>query len=432
MREAWLPPLLAALTLSPCLAQGVPPTLSRGEAAVPAEPLHPATGLSLSAAIELALARHPQLAATRSEILAAEAAELQASVRPNPVLESEIEDTRRDARSTTVLLTQPIELGGKREARMEAARRAGAVARSQYALARSQLRADVTAAFVNTLIARERLHAAEASLDLARRATDAATKRVTAGKVSPIDETKAKVAEANVRVEHIRAAGELRAAAQLLQTIIGVPQPLQSVDGHIALPFVPSEAALRERLVGAPALQQAELEIERLGALAQLERARRIPDVMVGVGARRSEELGRTQAVLTLSVPLPVFDTNRGAELEAIRRQDKARHEAHAAALRLQTEVTQAYEQLRGAVAEAQALQQEVLPGAQVAYDAAAKGFELGKFGFLDVLDAQRTLLEARDRHLRAVAQAHRATTDIDRLLGKQPWSASPKEQETQ
>ena len=63
-------------------------------------------------------------------------------------------------------------------------------------------------------------------------------------------------------------------------------------------------------------------------------------------------------------------------------------------------------------------LQSEILPGAQSAFDAARKGFELGKFDYLETLDAQRTLLQARTQHLRSVADVHRSATDLDRLLG--------------
>lgn len=67
---------------------------------------------------------------------------------------------------------------------------------------------------------------------------------------------------------------------------------------------------------------------------------------------------------------------------------------------------------------EAQLLRDDVLPGAQSAYDAATKGFELGKFDFLDVLDAQRTFFAAKSQYLRALAETYRAAADIDRLLG--------------
>ena len=56
--------------------------------------------------------------------------------------------------------------------------------------------------------------------------------------------------------------------------------------------------------------------------------------------------------------------------------------------------------------------------GAQSAYDAATKGFELGKFNFLEVLDAQRTLFLDRAQYQRALAEAYRAAAEIERVLG--------------
>ena len=189
------------------------------------------------------------------------------------------------------------------------------------------------------------------------------------------------------------------------------------LDGQVSLPSVPSDSALQERIASAASIQQAQLEVERLGALARLVRAKRVPDVTVGVGTKRSEELGRSQAMLTLTIPLPIFDTNRGAEVEALRRQDKARYETDAALLRLRADVAAAHACLQAAVAEVQLLEQEILPAATTAHEASTKGFELGKFSFLDVLDSQRTLLQARGQHLKAGAEAHRAAAEIDRLL---------------
>lgn len=77
----------------------------------------------------------------------------------------------------------------------------------------------------------------------------------------------------------------------------------------------------------------------------------------------------------------------------------------------------QAADQLRARRSEIEALQREVLPGAASAFEAAARGYELGKFGFLDVLDAQRTLLQARAQYLRALSEAHRASADLNRRL---------------
>ena len=57
-------------------------------------------------------------------------------------------------------------------------------------------------------------------------------------------------------------------------------------------------------------------------------------------------------------------------------------------------------------------------PGAESAFDAATKGYGLGKFSFLDVLDAQRTLFQSRSQYLRALADYQRGVSEIERLIG--------------
>ncbi|OYW25195.1 MAG: cobalt-zinc-cadmium resistance protein, partial [Hydrogenophilales bacterium 12-63-5] len=102
----------------------------------------------------------------------------------------------------------------------------------------------------------------------------------------------------------------------------------------------------------------------------------------------------------------------------ALRRTDKARDELIATEVRLGGELVQAHERLNAARQEVDALQNDILPGAQSAYDAATKGFELGKFSFLEVLDAQRTLLQAKSQYLRTLTEGHRAAAEIERVLG--------------
>ncbi len=117
-------------------------------------------------------------------------------------------------------------------------------------------------------------------------------------------------------------------------------------------------------------------------------------------------------------MPLPLFDNNQGNLLEALRRGDKAGEELAAAELRAGAGLADADLRLRDARQEVAALREEIVPDAQSAYEAAAKGFEFGKFAFLDVLDAQRTLLQARAQYLRALSAAHQAGAEIERILG--------------
>jgi cobalt-zinc-cadmium efflux system outer membrane protein len=408
------------LHLAPLLAVALAMPALFSHAAESAAATTPSRTLTLRDALDSAMAHNPELTSARRELEAAEGARQQSSAYPNPTIGLDVEDTRRATRSTTVLLSQPIELGGKRAARISAADRSRDLAVAQFEAQAAQVRAAVTTAYFDALVAQERIRLAESSLSLAGGASDAAAKRVIAGKISPVDETRARVAESGVRLELLQARSEQRSALHALRAATGAPQgAYDAVSGAaLALPVSMPEAELARRLATAPAIRQARRDTERFAALAEVERARGTPDLTVSVGAKRDAEAGRNMAVLGVSMPIPVFDSNRGAQVEALRRVDKAVADARAVAVRVETDALQAHERMRTAHAEVESLQRDVLPGAQGAYDAAVKGFDLGKFGFLDVLDAQRTLLAAKGQYLRALAETHRSRIELDRLLG--------------
>ncbi|RZI83158.1 MAG: cobalt-zinc-cadmium resistance protein, partial [Rubrivivax sp.] len=96
-----------------------------------------------------------------------------------------------------------------------------------------------------------------------------------------------------------------------------------------------------------------------------------------------------------------------------------ARTELEAVRASVEAQATQALAQLSATLAQAQTLRDKVLPAARQAFAASTKGYELGKFGFLDVLDAQRTLFEAETQALSAAAQAYQADARLLELLGE-------------
>ncbi len=378
--------------------------------------------LTLQQALALAMSSNAELAVLNREVEASEGPVLQGAARPNPELSLLLEDTRRSTRTTTVQINQSLELGNKRAARIGAAERGRDIAAAERAAKRADVRATVAASFYEVLLAQERLALSRGSVDLARRASEVAGKRVQAGKISPVEETKALTAEAGAKLDAAQAEAELALARLRLAASWGSVTPdYGPAVLHTASadpPMVPAADTVARRLEASPALSRARIEVQRRQAISELARAQQTPDLTVSVGIRRDAELRLTQAVIGLSMPLPVFDRNQGNLREALKREDKARDELFAVGLLLRTSVLQNTSRLAAASAEVVMLRDTVLPGAQSAYDAATRGFELGKFSFLDVLDAQRTLLQARSHHLRARGDALRAAVEIDRLLG--------------
>ncbi|MPM93510.1 Cobalt-zinc-cadmium resistance protein CzcC [bioreactor metagenome] len=212
-------------------------------------------------------------------------------------------------------------------------------------------------------------------------------------------------------------------ARQQLAALWGAqPAAFGSAVGELAqLPVLPDEGLMLEKLEHSPQMLRAQQAVFQARSVAELERAKRLPDPSVSLGMKRAQEVGRNQLVVGVSVPLPILDSNRGNQLQALRLADKAEDELMATRQQMNAQLQQQREQLQTSRAQAEQLAQQVLPAAESAYEVAAKGFALGKFSYLEVLDAQRTLAEARSLYLEQLVATHQAAADITRQLGDVP-----------
>lgn len=379
-----------------------------------------AQSMSLPQAIEAAFAENPDLAAARWEIGVAEGASQQAGLIPNPVLSWEAEDTRSKTSTTTVMLSQALELGGKRGARIDVARRGQDAAQIELERRGNELRAEVVQAFYTAVRAQTGLDLARQSQALAERGLQVADGRVEAGKSSPVESTRAKVqlAETNLQV---RRAETLKANSyRELARATGSPTTqfdrLEYTD--LSPGKSPSSAKMLIAINQSAELRLAQAQIEERDALLGSERAQRIPDLTVSIGSQYSREDRERVNVVGVSMPLPLFNRNQGNVLSASRRADQARDMRNAVELRLRTQTQTALDQWATASRDVDSFNTVILPSAQNAVDAATRGFEMGKFGFLEVLDAQRTLIDARGQYLESLATATDARVAIERIYG--------------
>ncbi|MFM8247248.1 MAG: TolC family protein [Burkholderiaceae bacterium] len=377
--------------------------------------------LRLDQAIRYAIEHNPTLSAARREVTAIDGQVLQGSLRPNPEFMYQADDVSRVGRTSTAEVGVPFETGGKREARVRAAGLGREVALADLGSAELRLRSAVIAAFFDVLAAQELRATSEESVRLAQRATDIAAKRVAAGKISPVEETRARVAEAAARVALNQSDSELRNSRRRLASLWGntAPNFSEAIGDVEALVEAPNAEAILARLANAPQLRRAQRELERRKSLVTLEQARSVPDFTVSVGVKRSLDVPGEQALVALKVPLPIFNRNQGNLQEALRREDKAAEELQATQTALSASALQALENVSARRRDADLLRTEVLPGARSTYEAATIGFENGKFSFLEVLDAQRTLIAAKSQYLIALANFHRAQAELESLIGE-------------
>lgn len=378
--------------------------------------------ITLDEATALALRANPDIAVVLRGREIESAQVLQAASRPNPTLSGQVEDLRSQNRIATIAISQQLETAGKRDKRMAAADANLAIADAEIGIAQAETSAKAYAVFYQVLAAQQAQTLAQELLQIATQSKETTSKRVLAGKVSPVEETKAKVAEAGLKVDLANANQQLATAKQRLASLWakGNSQTDYIAVGELEkLSSIPTLSDLMAQLPDSPRLKKASLAIMQKQTLSAIEQSKKTPDVTVSLGARRNEELGGiTQAVIGLSIPIPVFDNNQGNLQGARARELQSIDEKAALQNQLQTELAGAYARRQLQVEAGSMYQQDILQGAQSAYEAARKGFEFGKFSFLEVLDAQRTLFQAKTQFIQTLALARQAEADIQSILG--------------
>jgi outer membrane protein, heavy metal efflux system len=148
--------------------------------------------------------------------------------------------------------------------------------------------------------------------------------------------------------------------------------------------------------------------------------------VTITAGYRRFTDIDSNALIVGASIPLPIFDRNKGAIEEARSRVNKGYEEQRAAQVGVRIALADAYRVLAGADQELSVLQSAVLPGSRETFEAVSEGYRLGKFGYLEVLDAQRSLIAAEGQYLRALSEYHEAVAEIERLIGAPLNGLSP------
>ena len=411
---------LSLLFLSPWFAYSAP-----GPAAAATN--EPVGELTLAQAIELAEGRQPELGAARLDVQAAESRVTQAALRPNPSFALEAENfggkdelTGFDAAEYTAQLEQTLELGGKRGKRSRVALSEQKLATFDLEAKRLDVRAETARRFVSVRGAQERLALSSESLALAEEFVQAVAARVRAGKVSAMDEDKARILLAQQKAALEAAQGQLEVARVQLSAMWGSASPrFDRVIGDLqAVPPVPDLPALAARLAANPDLARWATEVEqRQAALAQAKAAR-LPDVTLAGGVRRYAETDSAAFVAGVSVPLPVFDRNQGKVREATFILEKAEQQRRATEVAAAAALAEAYQTLLAALNRIATLKNEVIPRSKSVFDAVQIGYTEGKFAYLDVLDARRTFFDARAEYVEALVSGQKARADVERMVG--------------
>ena len=105
-------------------------------------------------------------------------------------------------------------------------------------------------------------------------------------------------------------------------------------------------------------------------------------------------------------------------QLAHLLRLARAQAERRLADVSVRTALTASYQELSIANGEIEALRDRIIPRAERVFQETRRGYATGLFRYVEVLDAQRTLFDARRELLEALAAFHFSATDLERLTG--------------
>ena len=391
---------------------------------VPADPAR--TGplpeqLTLRQALEEAVARSPAVVAAERDVVAAEARLRQAGYRNNPELSVEVENfagtgALKGLRATeiTAAVNQRLDLSGRRSARVRAALAELDVQRIRFAIARADLSQSVREQFARAVAARDTLEQADETVERARDLVRVTGLLVEAGRDPPLRAIRARSAFAQALAEREAAVASEVAARSSLAALFGVGNPVGSVRGS-NLDLTPQQVRPEESLE--VRLAEAERTAAQAGVQQQLAESRLDP--AVGAGVRHVRETGDFGLVAGISMPLRIFDGNRG-NIDAAR-ANLASAEARRAGVQANTRARarNAVGAVEAAERRVAAIAESALPEAREGLRLTQRSYEEGRSTLLELIDAQNAYTEAQRTLTEARLALALATAELGRISAR-------------
>lgn len=373
----------------------------------------------------------PRLIEARANIEAARGRARQAGAWIDPTFGVEIEDvagsgpyTGWSQAQTTVSLSEPIELAGQRGSRAVAGQAGVRSAERQSEEARVAFGYELALAYAAAEAAQARTDLVAEDISRAQEDVRTARALVNAGKEADLRAVQADAAAAAAQAELEAARAEQLAAFGRLSSLAGLREPFERVTPSILNSrTAPASLAPSARPVDQdPAVRSALAGHEAAQRLLDVERKRAIPTPTLSVGTRRFSATDTNAWVMSVSVPLPLFDRNRG-QIAA------ARAEVTAAEARLTSAQLESEAAWRAAVSQMQASESrrtaadQAESAAREAYRLARIGYDAGRTPLIELLSTRRLFTEAQSRALDARIARVQAESSLARLAGRIPFA---------
>lgn len=374
---------------------------------------------SLQELIELSLAKNPALQQAGLNIQAAQGKALQAGLYPNPTVSvtgDELGDRTGPSGIWTAQVGQEIVLGGKLKLSRAAAMREVDQAILGLRSQRYSLFTTVRQGFFETLASQRRVEILDELVKLAQKGLENAEKLRKGAQIAELDVLPFRVELDRLTADFEASQRELIAARRRLAATIGEPNlPISTVVGSLEQFFPSYKYEEIHYLVmdAHPDVQSAVVGIERADLVLRRAQVEKIPNVTVGSGYTRQGQNRSSDWLVGVSVPFPLFNRNQGNVQTASAEAGRARFEVSRVQNELAGRLAGAHGQFTAAKQRADRYRTSIIPNAAKSYELSILAFKGGQFEYLRVIQAQRTVAEARLEYIRALGDAWRAASEI-------------------
>ena len=383
--------------------------------------------LTLSQALQRAVAANPRLAVAEREIGVATGRRIQAGAFPNPEAAVEVENVGgsgpyrgTQAAQTTLSLGQLIEFPGKRDARIASASADIDVMQWQRQAERLDVLSETAIAFVNVLGAQRRIQIYDGLIGSLDGIGPLLQRRVEAGASSQAEVARAQVAADLIRADRERAKTMLSSSRRELAALMGIAIPdFGAVTGDFAtVARIPAFQSLLRGLDEHPQLARwtAVRALRKSDVLSA--RLKPLPDVRVAVGYRHFNDTRDNAIVFGVAAQLPLWDQNQGNILSAQDTLAKTEAERAVNKSALVVLLGRAFDAVNGAQRELAVLQSSAIPKANEAVRALEGGYAQGRYTLIELLDVQSAYAQAVLREQEALIAYHTAVATIEWLTG--------------
>lgn len=410
-----------------------------------------AQGLTLEEAQEIALASNPALLANADAVDAARARITEAGNFTNPIVgagkadfpleyghgnASMIGDTRathagdwRD-NQTNFSISKDLDVSGKRLARVDGAVEAERQTEAQFVSAARQLRAQVRVAYAQALVSDRNLALAREALAMARKNLEIVGGRAAGGNALPADNLRAEADAARAESDLAQVERDAARARRALAALLGDPEAtIGGLRSELPLSRLPADAdddRLRdEALAGNADVIASRRAVRAAEANLRLQQRSMVPDLTASLQYNRYI-LDRFDTLsFGLSIPLPIFDQNRGQVAEATALLHQAQKQERASELTTIQGVRDDLQVLRASRSRIDRFEKEILPKDRKAVELTENAFQGGKVLYLDVIAARQTFNQARSDYVNELSSYESTLADLERLVGH-PLEARP------